>query len=115
MSELAGFLWGPPLVVLLLGGGIFFTAYCRFTPFRYFRHALEILTGKYDKDDDPGQISHFEALSSALASTVGMGYISGAFASPPPNNVINEIDEVDALFDKYSNVTPGPPLLAPLV
>jgi len=77
MSELAGFLWGPPLVVLLLGGGVFFTAYCRFTPFRYFRHALEILTGKYDKDDDPGQISHFEALSSALASTVGMGNISG--------------------------------------
>jgi len=77
MSDIAGILWGPPLVVLLLGGGLFFTAYCRFTPFRYFRHALEILTGKFDKDDDPGQISHFEALSSALASTVGMGNISG--------------------------------------
>ncbi len=77
MSDIAGFLWGPPLVVLLLGGGLFFTAYCRFTPFRYFRHALEILTGKFDKEDDPGQISHFEALSSALASTVGMGNITG--------------------------------------
>ena len=77
MSDVAGFLWGPPLVILLLGGGLFFTAYCKFTPFRYFRHALEILSGKYDKDDDPGQISHFEALSSALASTVGMGNISG--------------------------------------
>ena len=41
-----------------------------------------------------------------MTSPGGMGYISGAFASPPPNNVINEIDEVDALFDKYSNVTP---------
>ena len=77
MSYIAGILWGTPLVVLLLGGGLFFTAYCRFTPFRYFRHAIEILTGKFDKDDDPGQISHFEALSSALASTVGMGNISG--------------------------------------
>ena len=77
MSSIANALWSTPLVILLLGGGIFFSVYSRLTPLMYFRHAIEILTGKYDSDDDPGQITHFEALSSALASTVGMGNIAG--------------------------------------
>ena len=77
ISKLAGLLWGTPLVILLLGGGIFFSIYCRLTPFMYFKHAIHILLGKYDSKDDPGQITHFEALSSALASTVGMGNIAG--------------------------------------
>ena len=47
------------------------------TPILYFKHAIEILLGKYDSEDDPGQITHFEALSSALAGTVGMGNIAG--------------------------------------
>ncbi len=76
-SNFAGFMWGTPLLILLVGGGIYFTIYCRFIPFRYFKHAVRILTGKYDRDDDPGDITHFQALSSALASTVGMGNISG--------------------------------------
>lgn len=67
----------PPLLVLLLGGGLFFTLYCRFIPFRYIGHGFQILRGKYDDPNDPGQVSHFQALSSALASTVGMGNISG--------------------------------------
>lgn len=70
-------MWGLPLVYLLVGGGLFFMIYSRFAPFKYFKHALEILRGKYDDPDDPGDISHFEALSSALAATVGMGNISG--------------------------------------
>lgn len=70
-------MWGLPLVYLLVGGGLFFMIYSRFVPFKFFRHALEILRGKYDDPDDPGDISHFEALSSALAATVGMGNISG--------------------------------------
>ncbi len=77
MSTIAGALWATPLVILLLGGGIFFSAYSRLTPLMYFKHAIDILTGKYDSEDDPGQITHFEALSSALASTVGMGNIAG--------------------------------------
>ncbi len=76
-GEFAEFMWGTPLLILLVGGGLFFTLYCRFIPFRYFRHSLNILKGKYNKDDDPGDITHFQALSSALASTVGMGNISG--------------------------------------
>mgnify|MGYP001475051449 FL=1 len=77
MSTIAGALWATPLVILLLGGGIFFSVYSRLAPLMYFKHAIDILTGKYDSDDDPGQITHFEALSSALASTVGMGNIAG--------------------------------------
>ena len=77
VAALAGFLWGTPLVVLLLGGGIFFAAYSRLVPMLYFKHGIDILLGKYDSDDDPGQITHFEALSSALAGTVGMGNIAG--------------------------------------
>ena len=76
-SAFADFMWGPLLLILLVGGGIFFTFYCRFIPFRYFRHGVDILLGKYDRADDPGQINHFQALSSALAGTVGMGNISG--------------------------------------
>ncbi|MBT3228804.1 MAG: alanine:cation symporter family protein [Candidatus Marinimicrobia bacterium] len=77
VEKFSSFMWGTPLLVLLLGGGLFFTFYSRFTPFRFFRHAFMILIGKYDSEDDPGDISHFQALSSALASTVGMGNISG--------------------------------------
>ncbi len=69
--------WGLPLVILLIGAGIYFTFACRFLPFRGLRHAIDILRGKYDKDDDPGEISHFQALSSALSATIGMGNISG--------------------------------------
>ena len=69
--------WGLPLLLLLMGGGTFFMVYSRFLPFRYLGHSVNVLRGKYDDPDDPGDISHFEALSSALAATVGMGNISG--------------------------------------
>jgi len=70
-------MWGTPLVVLLVGGGLYFLLFSRFVPYRYFFHAIDVLRGKYDDPDDPGDISHFEALASALAATVGMGNISG--------------------------------------
>jgi AGCS family alanine or glycine:cation symporter len=76
-ANFSGFMWGTPLVILLVGGGLYFTLYSRFIPFRYLGHAFQILRGKYDNINDPGQISHFQALSSALASTVGMGNIGG--------------------------------------
>ena len=69
--------WGPWLLVLLLGGGAFFLCYSRFLPFRFIRHAINILRGKYDDPNDPGDISHFAALSSALAATIGVGNIAG--------------------------------------
>lgn len=76
-SDFADWIWGMPLLFLLLGGGMYFLIYSRFIPFRYFGHAINVLRGKYDNPDDPGQISHFQALSTALAATVGMGNISG--------------------------------------
>ena len=51
--------------------------YSRFLPFRHFKHAIDVLRGKYDDPNDPGEISHFEALASALAATVGMGNVTG--------------------------------------
>lgn len=72
-----GYVWGTPLLILLLGGGLFFTLYSRFLPFRYFRHGIDVLMGKYDSAEEKGEISHFQALSGHLAATVGMGNISG--------------------------------------
>jgi AGCS family alanine or glycine:cation symporter len=60
-----------------MGGGFFFVVYSRFLPFKYFGHALGVLSGKYDKADEVGEINHYEALSTHLAATVGMGNISG--------------------------------------
>ncbi len=74
---LADWAWGPWLLVLLLGGGAYFFVYSRFLPFRYFFHALQILRGKYDDPNAPGDLSHFRALSSALAGTIGLGNIGG--------------------------------------
>lgn len=72
-----GYVWGLPLLILLLGGGLYFTIYSRFLPFRYFKHAFDVLRGKYDKEEEEGEITHFQALSGHLAATVGMGNISG--------------------------------------
>ena len=77
-AELSNFLWGNFGVAnLVIGGGVFFIIYSRLTPFRYFKHAFEILLGKHDDPDDEGQISHFQALSPALSRTVGIGNIAG--------------------------------------
>ncbi|MFT6881896.1 MAG: AGCS family alanine or glycine:cation symporter [Marinoscillum sp.] len=77
LVQAANFVWGTPLLIVLLGGGIFFTVYSRFLPFRYLKHAVNVLRGKYDDSSDPGDINHFQALSGALAATIGMGNISG--------------------------------------
>ncbi|MEP1034124.1 alanine/glycine:cation symporter family protein [Ekhidna sp.] len=77
LSNAVNFIWGPPLLILLLGGGLFLLIYSRFLPFRYLRHSINVLRGKYDDPNDPGDISHFQALSGALAATIGMGNISG--------------------------------------
>jgi len=68
--------WGPWLLILLLGGGLYFIFLSRFLPFRYLSHSLALLCGEYDKEG-PGEITHFQALSSALAGTIGMGNIAG--------------------------------------
>ena len=62
---------------LLIGTGLFFTLYLRFPQIRFFKHALRIVTGKYDKKGDEGDTTHFQALSTALSGTVGTGNIAG--------------------------------------
>lgn len=74
--QFSNWLWGLPLLFLLTGGGLFFLIYSRFIPYRYFFHAIKILMGKYDTKG-PGQLSSYQALSTAIASTVGMGNIAG--------------------------------------
>ena len=79
--------WGFPLLILLIGGGFYLLILSRFLPFRYLGHAINVLRGKYDSDLDEGEISHFQALTTALSSTIGMGNIAGvavaiAFGGP---------------------------------
>jgi len=74
---IVGYAWGLPLVTLLIGGGLFFVIYSRFSPYKHFRHAIHVLTGRYDDPNAEGDINHFQALSAALAATVGMGNIGG--------------------------------------
>ncbi|MCD9562881.1 alanine/glycine:cation symporter family protein [Tenacibaculum maritimum] len=77
IAEFSSWIWGIPLLFLLIGGGVYLFVYSGLVPFRYFGHAVAVLRGKYDKHDAPGDLSHYEALSSAIAATVGMGNISG--------------------------------------
>ncbi len=76
-AELVNFVWGLPLVILLVISGIIFTIYFGFPQLRLFGHALGIVSGKYDKPEDKGEISHFQALCAALSATVGLGNIAG--------------------------------------
>lgn len=69
--------WGLPLVVLLIGAGLYFSVVARFLPLLRLRHALDILRGRYDDRDAPGEIPPFQALASALSATIGMGNIAG--------------------------------------
>jgi AGCS family alanine or glycine:cation symporter len=66
-----------PMFLLLIGGGLFLVVYSKFLPYRFFGHAIAITAGKYDNKDSEGDVSSFQALSAAVAATVGLGNISG--------------------------------------
>ena len=70
-------IWGVPLLVLLLGGGSYFLIHSGFVPITKIGHAIKLLRGKYDDKNAPGQISSAQALMAAIAATVGLGNISG--------------------------------------
>ncbi|OGQ17912.1 MAG: hypothetical protein A3B70_01980 [Deltaproteobacteria bacterium RIFCSPHIGHO2_02_FULL_40_11] len=76
-----GYVWGLPLVVVLIGLGLFLSFYLGGLEhplhWRGFKHAFDVIRGKYDDPDDPGEISHFQALTTALSATVGLGNIAG--------------------------------------
>ena len=81
LSIIEGYIGGskgfPFFPILLIGTGLFFTIYLRFPQFRFFKHALKVVRGKYDKPGEKGDASHFQALTTALSGTVGTGNIAG--------------------------------------
>ena len=84
VSPLAAILFWPipgldiPLVVAwLLGGAVFFTLKLRFVNIRLFIHAIDLVRGKHDNPNQIGEVSHFQALTTALSATVGLGNIAG--------------------------------------
>jgi AGCS family alanine or glycine:cation symporter len=77
ISEMASAAWGLPLLIILIGGGLYLLIRIKLLPFRYLGHAIAVLRGKYDNERDAGEITHFQALMTALSSTVGMGNIAG--------------------------------------
>ena len=66
-----------PMFVLLIGGGLFLVVYSKGLPYRFFGHAIAITAGKYDDPSAKGDVSSLQALSAAVAATVGLGNISG--------------------------------------
>ncbi|OOG72332.1 sodium:alanine symporter family protein [Algoriphagus sp. A40] len=75
--EFSNWIWGPPILVLLLGGGTYFFFHSGFVSVLKIGHAVKLLRGKYDNSLAPGQITSVQALSAAIAATVGLGNISG--------------------------------------
>ncbi|MEE2908609.1 MAG: amino acid carrier protein [Planctomycetota bacterium] len=72
-----GYIWTEWMLYILLGTGVLFTLWSGFSQFRALTHGVAVTSGKYDDPDDPGAISHFQALSAALSATVGLGNIAG--------------------------------------
>ncbi|MCT4642907.1 MAG: amino acid carrier protein, partial [Bacteriovoracaceae bacterium] len=78
-GQFVGLVWGLPLVGALVGAGILFTLYFGFPQLTMFKHAIDIVRGKYDDPNKKGEgdLSHFQALTTALSATVGLGNIAG--------------------------------------
>ena len=71
----------PVVLLVLIFGGFFFTLRFGFINVRMFRHSIEVIRGKFDRPEDEGEVSHFQALTSALSATVGLGNIAGVAAA----------------------------------
>lgn len=69
--------WSEPLAYTLLGMGLIFTLWTLGIQVKALRHGFSVVRGKYDDPDDAGNISHFQALCTALSATIGLGNISG--------------------------------------
>jgi alanine or glycine:cation symporter, AGCS family len=74
--------WGLPLVFALVGSGLFFSFYFGFPQVRFFLHAINVVRGKYDKPEDKGEISHFQALTPPLSLLPSAWEISPVWPSP---------------------------------
>ena len=76
-NALNALIWHNWMLYAVLGTGVLFTIWSGFCQYRALTHGVAITSGKYDDKDDPGAISHFQALSAALSATVGLGNIGG--------------------------------------
>ena len=77
-NSLGGFVWGPPLLILLVGTGFYLTLALKGLQFRRLAYAFWLaLVKRREDDDEPGDITHFQALMTALSATVGTGNIAG--------------------------------------
>jgi AGCS family alanine or glycine:cation symporter len=77
INTVRDYIWGLPLIILLVGTGVFVTIRNRLVQVKGFKHGLELISGKYDRPDHKGEITHFQALSAALSATIGTGNITG--------------------------------------
>lgn len=77
ISKVNNFVWGPPMLILLVGTGLLLTIRLRFISFRYLPYALKLAFSKTQDDKSQGDVSHFQALMTALAATIGTGNIAG--------------------------------------
>ncbi|WP_100330374.1 alanine/glycine:cation symporter family protein [Bacillus xiapuensis] len=77
LEKISGFIWGPPLLLLLVGTGIYLTIRLGFLQMKLLPYSLKLAFGKQQDKDSEGDISHFQALMTALAATVGTGNIVG--------------------------------------
>lgn len=77
VEALNSVLWNDYILYTLLGVGVLFTAWSAFGQYRSLTHGVHVIRGHYDKKGDPGAVNHFQALSTALSATVGLGNIAG--------------------------------------
>jgi alanine or glycine:cation symporter, AGCS family len=77
LESLASQLWTMPLVLFIVGSGVYFIFYSRFLPYCYIPHTFSILLGKWDNANHQGYLPHFQALSTALSGTLGLGNLAG--------------------------------------
>lgn len=77
ISNLSTFIWQYPVIILCLTCGIFFTLRLSFVQLKSFPHAISLILGKYDNENEEGHITHFQALTAALSGTIGLGNIAG--------------------------------------
>ncbi|MDP8237859.1 MAG: sodium:alanine symporter family protein [Candidatus Hatepunaea meridiana] len=77
IAAISGVVWGPVMITLLVGTGIYLTIRLRFVQLLYIGHAIRCITGRYDNPEEEGDISHFKALCAALSATIGTGNIAG--------------------------------------
>jgi len=77
LATINAVLWNETWILIIAATGVLFTFWSGFSQYRALTHGSRVVCGVYDDPNDPGAISHFQALSAALSGTVGLGNIGG--------------------------------------